>query len=156
MKLGRKSTGVLRHEARNRSRVARARDHLERVRQRDRSSLRTRKRDRDRARRQSSASPWAGRVRGVILFSGSLMLGALLAGPLQQWLSYLSDGGLDRVESISIQGNHHLSSEAVAAASGVGRGSALSEIDRDGVRERLEAHAWIRSAATLRSPPAGA
>jgi cell division septal protein FtsQ len=143
-----------RHEARNRRRGERARDHLERQRSRERSRLRERGRERERARHQSGERPHTlARLRASALFALSIGAGFALAAPVQRMLAELGAGEFGRVETVAIQGNERHSFEEIAAATGVVPGSALAEIDTAHVEQRLLGQHWIQHAHVLRLPP---
>ena len=55
-----------------------------------------------------------------------------------------------RVESISVQGNEIMSTQQVAAATGVAKSCLIDDVDTQAVEERLAKHPWIRTAAVTR------
>ena len=56
------------------------------------------------------------------------------------------------VETIAVRGAQRLTPREVAAATGIPRGAALSEVDTDAVASTLETHAWIEEAKATRLP----
>jgi len=142
-----------RHETRNRNRGDRARDHLERARQRERTRLEEQSRARERARHWSPPSRTSQRLRAALLFAASIAAGVALATPLQRFISSISQGELGQLATIAIQGNERHSFEEIAAATGVIPGSALGETDTDAIEQRLLDQPWIRTARVVRLPP---
>jgi cell division septal protein FtsQ len=143
-----------RHEARNRRRGARAREHLEQKRAQERSQLKKRERSRDRARRVTPSSKLPGRAGRSGLFCLGVAAGMLLAAPVQERLGRWTGGELGRIETLAIQGNARLSSEEIAGFIGMPPGSPLGAIDSPAIEARLIEHPWIRAAQTLWLPPA--
>jgi len=151
---GRGRQRLSRHEASNRRRGERARDHLERQRARERTHLKERSRARDRAREQTGLPPLAlARVRAAAVFALSVAIGFALAAPAQRILAKLGEGRLGRIETVAIQGNERHSFEEIAAATGVVPGSALAAVDTEQVEQRLRHQHWIHEANVLRLPP---
>jgi cell division protein FtsQ len=109
-----------------RARRRRALAHLERVRDQ----------------RQAGKKPPARRFHAVALglsFAGGAWLG-------NAWLAGAT------LETISVRGAHHLSAQAIAAASGVAPGALLASLDRNSVAARLTKNAWIERARVLALP----
>jgi cell division septal protein FtsQ len=86
------------------------------------------------------------------LFVASLAAGATVTWPTLEMASEWLGATPSRLESIEVQGNKRLTPEAVAAATGVAKGSPIREIDLREVERRLTGHAWIRSATATRLP----
>jgi len=150
---GRRGRGTTRYEAANERRGQRARQHLAKQRDRELRRRKSTDRDRERARSGPSEAGLSPGLRRAALFLTALALGVLFAGPIQRMLTSVTGAGLARLETIAIQGNDHLSFEQVARATGVARGSALTEVSPTAVEARLGAEPWIRDAHVLRLPP---
>ena len=120
------AVGMTRVERAAMARRRRALAHLERVRNQ----------------REASDSPPARHL-------CALVLGLSLAGGVWVSSAWLADATL---ETISVRGAHHLSAQAIAAASGVAPGARLAALDRDSVAARLAKHAWIEEAHALALP----
>ncbi len=138
-----RSRGRNRYERRSQARARRIQRRLDQV-QQTRTTSGLPKRLRGPVPRRSRS-----RAMRVAFFLGSLALGMLLAltgtGTALLWWH-------DQpvvLDSIAVQGNERLSGAAVAAATGLAKGSALDALP-DGFREAVEAsvtaHPWIRSA----------
>jgi cell division septal protein FtsQ len=110
------------------ARRERALAHLERVRERT---------DAPRTPRFSAAGAVAG------LLAASMAAGALF-GPS------LVTGATRSLEAIHVLGLERLSGDEIAAASGLARGAAPSDVDPEAVVESLEAHPWVESARAVR------
>jgi len=129
-------------------RAGRARSHLERRRRRDRSKLET---DRLRGRGQQP-SKLPEPIRRLALWAPAalaLALGVQLSWPIQTWIA----GDSQRIARISVAGARHLSPSAIAAATGIVPGAALTSVDVGDVAALLEQEPFIRKARALLLPP---
>lgn len=122
--------------ARERSRRARA--HLERTRQRNQSRAR-------------AANPWRARAWVAAAFGVSLVIG-LLAGDIALERALALRGETPRLAAIDVLGNGRLAARDVAAATGLEKGTAISDIDPAVVEARLVGHAWIADARVVGLP----
>ena len=126
------------------ARARRARDHLEKKRDRERTRL-----ARDRARHEISVSRRrALRVLSPVLFVAAFAIGSQIA-PLLVEKIWLQTKVIDRV---AVQGAVALTPAAIAASAGALEGLPLSQIDPQQVAEQLAADPWIESARALRLP----
>ena len=126
------------------ARARRARDHLEKKRDRERTRL-----ARDRARHETSVSRRRTlRVLSPVLFVAAFAIGSQIA-PLLVEKIWLQTKVIDRV---AVQGAVALTPAAIAASAGALEGLPLSQIDPQQVAEQLAADPWIESARALRLP----
>ena len=126
------------------ARARRARDHLEKKRDRERTRL-----ARDRARHETSASRRRTlRVLSPVLFVAAFAIGSQIA-PLLVEKIWLQTKVINRV---AVQGAVALTPAAIAASAGALEGLPLSQIDPQQVAEQLAADPWIQSARALRLP----
>lgn len=126
------------------ARARRARDHLEKKRDRERTRL-----ARDRARHETSVSRRRTlRVLSPVLFVAAFAIGTQIA-PLLVEKTWLQTKVIDRV---AVQGAVALTPAAIAASAGALVGLPLSQIDPQQVAEQLAADPWIQSARALRLP----
>lgn len=126
------------------ARARRARDHLEKKRDRERTRL-----ARDRARHETSVSRRRTlRVLSPVLFVAAFAIGSQIA-PLLVEKTWLQTKVIDRV---AVQGAVALTPAAIAASAGALVGLPLSQIDPQQVAEQLAADPWIQSARALRLP----
>ena len=126
------------------ARARRARDHLEKKRDRERSRL-----SRERARHEISASRRRTlRVLSPILVVAAFAIGSQLAPMLVETV-WLRTKVVDRV---AVQGAVALTPATIAASAGAMAGMPLDRIDPAQVAEQLAADPWIESARALRLP----
>ena len=126
------------------ARARRARDHLEKKRDRERTRL-----ARDRARHETSVSRRRTlRVLSPVLFVAAFAIGSQIA-PLLVEKIWLQTKVIDRV---AVQGAVALTPAAIAASAGALEGLPLSQIDPQQIAEQLAADPWIESARALRLP----
>lgn len=126
------------------ARARRARDHLEKKRDRERARL-----ARDRARHETSVSRRRTlRVLSPVLFVAAFAIGSQIA-PLLVEKIWLQTKVIDRV---AVQGAVALTPAAIAASAGALEGLPLSQIDPQQIAEQLAADPWIESARALRLP----
>ena len=126
------------------ARARRARDHLEKKRDRERTRL-----ARDRARHETSVSRRRTlRVLSPVLFVAAFAIGSQIA-PLLVEKIWLQTKVIDRV---AVQGAVALTPADIAASAGALEGLPLSQIDPQQVAEQLAADPWIESARALRLP----
>ena len=126
------------------ARARRARDHLEKKRDRERTRL-----ARDRARHEISVSRRrALRVLSPVLFVAAFAIGSQIAPLLVEkiWLQ------TKVIDCVAVQGAVALTPAAIAASAGALAGLPLSQIDPQQVAEQLAADPWIESARALRLP----
>ncbi len=126
------------------ARARRARDHLEKKRDRERTRL-----ARDRARHEISMSRRRTlRVLSPVLFVAAFAIGWQIA-PLLVEKVWLQTKFIHRV---AVQGAVALTPAAIAASAGALTGLPLSQIDPQQVAEQLVADPWIETARALRLP----
>ena len=126
------------------ARARRARDHLEKKRDRERTRL-----ARDRARHEISMSRRRTlRVLSPVLFVAAFAIGWQIA-PLLVEKVWLQTKFIHRV---AVQGAVALTPAAIAASAGALTGLPLSQIDPQQVAEQLVADPWIEAARALRLP----
>jgi cell division protein FtsQ len=128
-------SGEGRMERDARARRARAEHHLSKLRGGE-------------TRRRTIAPPPRARLtlRLALCACGAAALLGACAGRLA-----LRAGG-DQLDAIAVRGQQRLSPAEVAAATGLARGAALSQVDATAVERALQTHAWIASAHAVRGP----
>jgi cell division protein FtsQ len=89
-----------------------------------------------------------------VLFCTSLLVGGTVGGSAIDGVRSWWRAEPQSVVAIAVQGNRHLESRAVAAATGIEKGSRLSDIDLREVEAKLNQNPWI-AAAKVRALPMG-
>ena len=127
-----------RYERRSRDRARRVQRRLEKA-QRSRG---TRGAPSNLSARTASRS----RVGRLGIFAASLLFGTLLASTVTATVLQWWNEKPATLESIAVQGTDRLTSEDVAWATGLARGSRLDELSEPELARAVAAHPWIREA----------
>ncbi len=102
----------------------------------------------------------AGNAAALLLLVGSVGLGIVKGGHLQNFVAAVSDArnalansaGF-RIASLTINGRKQLTQDEVLATGGVNGRSSLLFLDAEAVRDRLKANPWIAEATVLKLYP---
>ena len=131
-----------RYERRRQARARRVQRRLEQV-QRSRG---TRGAPHSLSAQLQSQSATRSRAKQIALFAASLFFGSLLASTVTATALQWWNEKPPTLESIAVQGSDRLSSEEIARATGLVRGSRLEDISEAELTHALAAHPWIREA----------
>jgi len=103
---------------------------------------------------------WVGFSVTVLLLAGSVGLGIVKGGHLQDFMTAVNDtrntlansAGF-RIASVAINGRKQLTQDEILAIGGISGRSSLLFLDADNVRDRLKANPWIAEATVLKLYP---
>ena len=137
-----------RYERRSQARARRVQRRLEQV-QRSRGTRGAPRSLRDQLKAQSAPR---SRTRQLALFAVPLLFGTLLASTVTATVLRWWNEKPATLQSIAVQGTERLTSEDVAWATGLARGSLLHEISETEVVRTVAAHPWIREARVATLP----
>lgn len=87
---------------------------------------------------------WAGVVTGLVLVAGLILMGVKYSGPALQTLL--------KIETITVEGGHHVGKQKVLELAKVKPGTGLHHIVTRTIKEQVESHPWVKEAEVTRVP----
>lgn len=86
----------------------------------------------------------AGLVTGLVLVAGFILMGVKYSGPALQTLL--------EIETITVEGGHHIDKQKVLELAKVKPGTGLHHIVTRTIKEQVESHPWVKEAEVTRVP----
>lgn len=85
-----------------------------------------------------------GLVTGLVLVAGVILMGVKYSGPALQTLL--------QIETITVEGGHHIDKQKVLELAKVKPGTGLHHIVTRTIKEQVESHPWVKEAEVTRVP----